>query len=365
MKWNTQQTNALKEIEHWFKFDTKHKRIFRLFGYAGTGKTTLAKYIAEMLGVEVRFAAYTGKAALMLIKKGCHGASTIHSLIYKCTEDENGIVSFLLNSKLIGDQSVKLIIIDECSMVDEEMGKDLLSFNIPILVLGDPAQLPPIEGAGFFTVQTPDVLLTEIHRQAKDNPIIYLATLVREGNKLKIGKYGDSEVLSSLNFEHCLSVDQVIVGRNATRNKINNRFRKTFGYENIFPHINEKMICLKNNRRRNVFNGGIYKVLDTPSTRKKDFIHLVVNSEDFEDKPRLVPIHKKFFDESYPLPDWRILRDSTEFDYGYAITCHKSQGSQWNTTLINDESWCFRDMAKRWLYTAITRSAENTKIVIT
>ena len=57
-------------------------------------------------------------------------------------------------------------------MVDEDLGRDLLSFGKPVLVLGDPAQLPPVKGGGFFTEAEPDVMLTEVHRQAADNPII-------------------------------------------------------------------------------------------------------------------------------------------------------------------------------------------------
>ena len=69
--------------------------------------------------------------------------------------------------------------IDECSMVDEELGRDLLSFGKPILVLGDPAQLPPVKGGGFFTETAPDVMLTEIHRQAEGSAIIRASRAAR------------------------------------------------------------------------------------------------------------------------------------------------------------------------------------------
>ena len=71
--------------------------------------------------------------------------------------------------------------IDECSMVDAELGRDLMSFDVPVLVLGDPAQLPPIQGGGFFTEAEPDAMLTEVHRQAQDDPIVRLSMEVREG----------------------------------------------------------------------------------------------------------------------------------------------------------------------------------------
>ena len=140
-------------------------------------------------GVEgkVAFAAFTGKAALVMRAKGCDGASTIHSLIYRARESGEEIPSFDLWDEAPASKA-KLIVIDECSMVDAELGRDLKSFGVPLLVLGDPAQLPPISGGGFFTDAEPDVMLTEVHRQARDNPIIRLSMDVREGKRLSPGE---------------------------------------------------------------------------------------------------------------------------------------------------------------------------------
>jgi exodeoxyribonuclease-5 len=178
MLWSPQQDAALAAVARWLK--AGEPRVFRLFGYAGTGKTTLARHIAESAGGDVAFAAFTGKAAHVMRGKGCKGATTIHSLIYRTRgEDENG-PTFTLNDDSAAGKSA-LIVIDECSMVDEEIGRDLLSFGKPVLVLGDPAQLPPIAGGGFFTSAEPDVMLTEVHRQAFDDPIIRMSMIVREG----------------------------------------------------------------------------------------------------------------------------------------------------------------------------------------
>ena len=158
--------------------------MFRLFGYAGVGKTTLARHVAEHAAGEALFAAFTGKAALVLRSKGCDGASTIHSLIYtRRRGQERRRRRFTLNKDGLASKA-SLIVIDECSMVDEELGRDLLSFGKPILVLGDPAQLPPVKGGGFFTESEPDVMLTEIHRQAADNPIIRLSQIIRTGGEV-------------------------------------------------------------------------------------------------------------------------------------------------------------------------------------
>jgi exodeoxyribonuclease-5 len=152
MTWSPQQDSALKSVAEWLR--RGEPQVFRLFGYAGTGKTTLARHIAEAVEGEVAFGAYTGKAALVMRSKGCHDASTIHSLIYRSRESDEGGPSFVLNRQSAAAKA-DLIVIDECSMVDEELGRDLLSFGRPVLVLGDPAQLPPVKGGGFFTRPSP------------------------------------------------------------------------------------------------------------------------------------------------------------------------------------------------------------------
>src|SRR4030081_326861 len=186
------QDAALTAVADWNKAKPgKHGTppIFRLFGYAGTGKTTLAKHIADGIDGKVLFAAFTGKAACVMRSKGCHSASTIHSLIYKARETGEEMPSFELWDDAPASKA-RLIIIDECSMVDAELARDLQSFDVPLLVLGDPAQLPPIQGGGFFTNAEPDAMLTEVHRQAQDDPIVRLSMLVREGHCLGPGEEG-------------------------------------------------------------------------------------------------------------------------------------------------------------------------------
>ena len=189
------QDQALNAVAHWLKDRPGANgtpQVFRLFGYAGTGKTTLAKYLAEHVDGEVKFAAFTGKAASVMRGKGCAGASTIHGLIYRARESGEEIPSFDLWDDAPASKA-ELIIIDECSMVDAELGRDLLSFGVPVLVLGDPAQLPPIQGGGFFTEAEPDVMLTEVHRQAEGDPIIRLSMNIRAGEYLEPGRYGETK----------------------------------------------------------------------------------------------------------------------------------------------------------------------------
>src|SRR6478609_4934555 len=151
VEWSPQQDEALLAVSRWLK-DKNGPQVFRLFGWAGTGKSTLAVHLAQ--GVKsVKYAAFTGKAALVMRKHGCRGASTIHSLIYSLVSEKAGEPKFVLDPE------------------SEAAGPDLLSFGTKVLVLGDPFQLPPVQGAGFFTSAEPNVMLTEIHRQARDNPI--------------------------------------------------------------------------------------------------------------------------------------------------------------------------------------------------
>src|SRR5215207_9550939 len=216
MEWSPQQEEALRRVAAWLKEGTP--QLFRLFGYAGTGKTTLARHVAEAVEGEVAFGAFTGKAASVLRQKGCHEASTIHSMIYRTRESDEGGPLFAINRSGPASQA-DLIVIDECSMVDAELGRDLLSFGKPVLVLGDPAQLPPVQGGGFFTDAEPDVMLTEVHRQAAGSPIIRLSMDVREGRALERGAYGESRVIgrSEIDATAILEADQVLVGTNKTR----------------------------------------------------------------------------------------------------------------------------------------------------
>src|SRR5262245_40681099 len=175
------QEKALDAVGDWLRAKPGANgtpQVFRLFGYAGTGKTTLARHIADAADGEVKFAAFTGKAASVMRGKGCRGASTIHGLIYRARESGEEIPSFDLWDDAPASKA-ELIIIDECSMVDAELGRDLLSFGVPVLVLGDPAQLTPIQGGGFFTEAEPDAMLTEVHRQAQDDPIVRLSMDIR------------------------------------------------------------------------------------------------------------------------------------------------------------------------------------------
>lgn len=433
------QAGAIRDIKEWFLGRTEEQQVFRMFGYAGSGKTTITKYAIAELGLETMsrptdetspatggalYAAFTGKAALVMSRKGTP-ASTIHSLIYRVSEatkeeiervkDDIATIKaklpklaqserFLEESRLrsleirlddihkprfvLNEQSMvrdaRLIVLDEVSMVGEEMASDLLAFGKPILVLGDPGQLPPIKGEGAFTQAEPDVMLTEIHRQAGESAIIRLATMARQGQPIPYGEH-DAFVWKmrrdQVGSEQMLRGGQVICGRNATRIQLNLAMKHAAGFDGIYPTgevrdgAREKIICLKNRNDIGVVNGMFLELTDIRDESDHCF-SAVVRTEDGTvvgaangNAPRLT-VYKGHFDEHVRPDPERERRDHwvrkglIEAVWGYAITAHKAQGSSWGNVLVFDDGLgrTAEDRA-RWLYTAITRAEKGLVIL--
>lgn len=345
----------------------------RVFGYAGSGKTTMAKEIAASVDGHVLYMCFTGKAALVLRKKGCAGASTIHSAIYKPVEDPlTGHTEFALNPESPVAYA-SLVVVDEVSMVGEDIGLDLLSYGTKVLVLGDPFQLPPIKGEGFFTDVTPDIMLTEIHRQAAENPIIRMSMDIREGRALAPGYYGESlvvrrsEISRETMAEMVLAADQLLCGMNKTRQTFNTRVRELKGiagqFESWLPAEGDRLVCLKNNRLKGLLNGGLWEARLVGTKGGKITMRVKSLDED-----GVVPVDvetpMEFFKGTEKELDWKALKQSDQFTYGYALTVHKSQGSQWDNVLLYDESSVFRETSARHRYTAVTRAAEKVTVVV-
>lgn len=344
-----------------------------MFGFAGTGKTTIAKEVAESVDGDVLYMTFTGKAALVLRKKGCTGASTIHGAIYKPEEDPvTGHTEFILNR----DSAVAtaaLVVVDEVSMVGEDIGRDLLSYGTKVLVLGDPFQLPPIRGEGFFTDVEPDIMLTEIHRQAADNPIIRMSMDIREGRPLAPGQYGDSLIVRRADLTKeamgamVMAADQMLCGMNKTRQTFNARVRELRGIEGVHerwhPAVGDKLVCLKNNRIKGLLNGGLWEAKKVKTAVAGMRMQVTSLDED-----GVVPVDVEtpfqFFLGTEKEMDWRELKRADQFTYGYALTVHKSQGSAWPHVLVYDESSVFQEAAARHRYTAVTRAAEKVTVIV-
>ena len=368
MDFTPSQAQALESVKSWLQGP---EPVFRLFGYAGTGKTTLARHIKADF-----YAAFTGKAAYVLRNKGCDGASTIHKLIYVPSEKSRKRLMELIQKESDNPNDTKIkeeiekerenlnrpyftldydaplhegtvVAVDECSMVDKRIGEDLLSFGCKVLVLGDPFQLPPVKGGGYFTSAEPDILLVEPHRFAKDQPIYRIATTIREGEEW----YDDDQVIESMSSDLALHVDQIIVGTHKKRHRVNNRMRQLLGFNDPMPMVGDKLICMRNDHRIGILNGATYHVKETKGGT------LVI--EDTESKStHVVRPHAEPF-IGHAIPDSVHPRSAEHFEYGYGITCHKAQGSQWDKVLVIDESSVFRGNSRRWLYTAVTRAAKE------
>ena len=365
---STPQAAGVAKIHAWLatpKF--RRSQEFRFFGTAGTGKTTAITTAVAEADLNMAYIAFTGKAASVMRRNGI-GAQTLHSLIYRRVEDDP--VTNTPRFKRARRQDVgnlDLIVLDECSMIGTKMAEDLLSFDIPVLAIGDPAQLPPVsdkEGLGYFTRGKPDVLLTEVHRQAADSPILKLATQARQGDILKYGNYGDSRVLFSgdIDPDELWDADQVIVGLNATRARLNKRAREHYGMVDATPMFGDKLICIRNNPSYGIFNGEMFTVIRCEQTSPAWLSLDVVRLEDpTREVIADIKVHKSMF-TGETKRDESTLSGSAQFDFGYAITAHKAQGSQWDNLVVIDESKVFRERKDKWLYTAITRAAKTITI---
>ncbi len=399
----------MEKVAAWLQ--ARARPYFYLAGYAGTGKTTIAKYLAADVKGKVLFAAFTGKAASVLRKMGCPNARTLHSILYSVNDDllveqiknlkiqlanavaeglpkpdveriraeikelklvrkrGGGGPTFTLNpaSELA---EASLLVLDEVSMINRELAEDALSFNIPILVLGDPAQLPPVKGAGYFTSHRPDHLLTEIHRQAADNPIIQWATAVRQGKPLPFTKgAGDPRVQKlrrgQLDFDNLPRDVQVLTGKNKIRRELNMRIRRSWGFKGDLPVKGDKLVCLKNDAETGLLNGVLCEAGGDAERVNAEELAMDVLMEGMllEDLPvSSIPFEKYVDPEA---EDDIIDRYLQQFDYGYCLTVHKSQGSQWENVIVADDgfgAWN-PELRRQWLYTAITRARECLTIV--
>ena len=399
MSLTNDQEIALKSIKSWLTSGTD--QVFNLHGYAGTGKTELIKYAATSRTV---FAAFTGKAASVMRSRGCYGAQTLHSLLYKPQpkrRDQLNTIKDQLIEEINGDRRPKIIeklekeyrkaledfnrpefydnetsdlkscdfvVVDEASMVDGKIGNDLLSWRKPVLAVQDPAQLPPVVGKSYFS-QKPNAMLKHIVRQDKNNPIIHLSQLIRENGKIKIGSYGENcEVVRREKFDMRQLTDyqQVLCGKNKTRMDKNQKIRELIGVDkNQLIVSGDKLLCLRNDASTGTLNGTLWNAVRVDMYPNK-LISISIIDENRKERTR-VTTDQMFFDGTKESPyesrDYEGLIEPAPWDYGYCITVHKSQGSEWGSVAVYDESAVFRQNNRKWLYTAVTRAKDRLTLI--
>lgn len=377
-----EQKELKRKLIHWYHHYGTGKPYFYYSGAAGTGKTTVMKSMIDDLGLkdnEVIACAYVGKAVLVLMRHGLN-ASTIHSFAYMprfVTENEiefddfgNPVkkakkkLEFVLRPSVSKD--LKLIFLDERSMINDKMLNDLLSFGIPIVMAGDMNQLEPVFGSA-TDMDTPDFILTKIMRQAEDDPIVWLSQCILNDTPIDYGTYGRSRVLRSVNFGSNLlkDYDIILCAKNKTRDDFNNRIREELlGYTSPKPMLGEKMICRKNDWSEYLngiylTNGLVGYVRDINyCSLHRDIVYMNFQPDFMEESFEKLKVDYKFLKA-----DWKERKnfgfsDMSRFEYAYAITTHLSQGSEYSRVLFMDEPFGKRDTQKRLRYTAITRAKD-------
>lgn len=382
MDLSADQQNTISTLLQWYKNPSKSPYI-TLGGYAGTGKTTVISLLRNELNeinknMSVAFCSYTGKATRVLANRLKDNSSvfpndtvtTIHSLIYTAEIDDN-------TKEVIGWErkktlSTNLIVVDEASMVDEQIWRDLLSYKTPIIAVGDHGQLPPINSR-FNLMEHPNLKLEQIHRQAEDNPIIELSILARTTGQIPTGKFGSnikkfmrndidaSESITEL-LQNYRDDTVILCGFNTTRVKINKYVRSALGFESLMPEARDRVICLKNNSQKGIFNGMLGKVLYV--NNGDDLFMEMGLKMDYEADEYKGTVLKEQFNSKESLS--RLAKKDIDlFDFGYALTVHKSQGSQSKRVILFEEraQAMDDDMWKKWLYTAVTRAEEELFII--
>ncbi|MBI2069861.1 MAG: AAA family ATPase [Elusimicrobia bacterium] len=366
------QEKAREAIDAWRR--SASKQVLTLGGYAGTGKTTV---IAETVKrwskrPRVAFCCYTGKAADILrdklvktgaIKTGDY-CGTIHGLIYEAAgedADEKGKIEICWERK--DSIEADLLVVDEASMVSREIWEDLCFFGVPILAVGDHGQLPPIGGKGNL-MENPDIRLETIHRQAKESPIIKLSIMAREEGKIPIGEYGPS-IVKTDDDAACWrypSLDKVmfLCGRNKTRVALNAQIRERLGLHSLEPVAGDRVICLRNARRFKVFNGMLGIVQSIKASGENFYRTKIRMDSDVVFKGR---ISRSQFGQERTLE--YTENQGCLFDWGYALTVHKAQGSEAAQVVLFEErfSQMSEDEWRRWLYTAVTRASQELVII--
>lgn len=417
-------------------------------GYAGTGKSTILPFILSDLGYDphrIAFCAPTGKAAkIMRTKLKAQQfpnsiATTIHSAIYRAkpapvgqlenelydaqrererlikqggdragllkvdslikrleADLENVYIEDRINFQLNGDSPIanmQVIVVDEASMVGAQMASDLLQFGVPVIAMGDPGQLPPVGDKPGLTAGDPDFFLTEIHRQAADNPIIQLATLARQGKDLPMGRFKDSsgavraEVLNRKDYDPepaiaafherltgaDVEVPQVLCGTNRTRWRITRMYREGLSSG---PVQGEPLIVRKNSKEHPALvNGALVTCLTdrvnlSPGQNACRMTFMDEDGATYADKA----VFQGLFEEHYTTKKNAFSTDSRsayrakqrliQLDFAAALTVHNYQGSQADHVILIDESGCFREDADKHLYTGLTRAAETIKVLV-
>lgn len=381
------QEKAIKKAKKWWH---STEQVFKIQGYAGTGKTTIVFALIEQLNLpldDVLFVTYVGKATLPLRQNGLR-AKTVHSACYRRKNDyvldefgrpiitESGRYKkeqgFALKEYL--PSNIKLIVLDEAPMCNKKMTDDLKSFGIKIIALGDVAQLPPVFGKADI-LDNPDVVLTEVMRQKEGDPIIYLSMLARNGKEIPFGKYGSNCFVVDeqlMNYKDIyLKPDIILCGMNKTRERINNIVRYDIKHiKTDMPVFGDKLVCRKNNWDEEIdgiplINGlfgyvtNYYKETFNGKSFHIDFMPECLPGSWFED----IVVDYEYLKAPVGEKPNNVYSKGNSFEFGYASTTHLAQGSQYGFVLGLIEQMGNPEFMRRFIYTMITRAIHTLVLV--
>lgn len=375
------------------RYDAGEKYVC-ISGLAGTGKSTLVKFLISALetrgidpDIDVSYAAFTGKAAQVLKEKGCNNAKTLHKLLYKTIPKPDGSFIFVPKEEL----EYYVVVVDECSMMPKEMWDLLTSYpDVFIIALGDPGQLPALFDSCNI-LNNPHIFLDEVMRQAADSGIIELSMKVRNEEDIKGFSSSDARVLPKDEFVTGMLTwaDITLCATNNTKDNLNNLYRQILNKNGIVDE-EEKLICNKN--YWDVFsidgepltNGciGYFKNIKEESFVLPDYLYperfTLLRGDFVTETGELYPdilIDKKLIEIGKPTftnkQRYAISKNKKykkvlplEFSYGYAITTHRSQGSEWEKVLVVEEGFPFKkEEHKQWMYTACTRASSRLTVL--
>ena len=396
-KFNEQQLTAIKLMLKWYFTKTDTQQIFALSGYAGTGKSTTINTAIKMLGLplsDVIFCTLTGKASLVLRMKG-NPSNTIHRTFYSTFKKGNSFI-FSLKKKI--SSNIKLIVIDEASMITQKMLDDIASFGVPIVLLMDDFQLPPIFGSNIYidnAKEKMDIQLTQVMRQDDTSGILDLANLARSE---KLPEYGSYKASSVVHFNEVIDsicdYDMVVCYSNKMRRYLNKYIREKKGFKTVYPQKGEKIVCLMNNYNYcidyadipiNIVNGMIgYCNSDSyvVDENNMEILKLDFTPDFLVDKNTTGDLHMgtRCFCEIFEQYEKDITKDAfieelynndiesdklgevCMIDFGYAATAHKLQGSEADNVLVLVEPNIPKRLFFKWLYTAITRAKKRVTV---
>lgn len=351
--------SQLKAIEGALNAIKIGRKFYKIGGYAGTGKSTIAIHIAQQSGLTFRGTCYMGKSASQLRIKGIKNSETLHRTMYDWDE---------ASERFYKKKSIEcdLLILDEGSTVPGDLWSDAQSFKAFIVVLGDPAQLEPINADDAKLMHTPDILLEKIHRY--EGSIAYFANQVRMTGNIPRMNNEEVSVKSKNSFMIDLKKELpsvVLCGFNKTRVAVNVQVRLLKGFKKKI-NVGEQLIGLKNNREVGIFNGQMLDVLDVLAERqdRKFGIYTEARVQMDDGVIRMMKLWHGHLDVINPL-DWRKLPEKlATVDYGYSTTVHKYQGSEAEDVMFIDEQATELWDATRHRYTTITRAQERLRVYI-